>query len=84
MSSWSGAADPQPTPQTVVGAPTSVLTCCLAVGSLGCGRLGAARAHMGCGQTQALDAARSVPSLPTALAPGGTRDDGGGALTCRG
>ena len=84
MSSGRGGLTHSPPPPTVVGAPTSILTCCLAAGSLGCGRLGAARAHMGCGQTQALDAAQSVPSPPTALAPGGAQDDGGGASTRRG
>lgn len=38
--------------------------------SLGCGHPWAAHAHTGCGQTQALGAAQSLPSLPTVQGPG--------------
>lgn len=55
---------------TIVGATISALTWCLIAGSQGCSHPWAAHAHTGCGQTQALGAAQSVPSLPIAQGPG--------------
>lgn len=60
-----------PQPSTVIDATISAPTWFLVEESLECGHPWAARAHKGCGKTQALGAARSLPSLPIAQGPGG-------------